>query len=116
MIDVSGGIDAVRKNLSRSVRQHVVQGMKSGVEVSSGNDQLGAFHDVFSAFLRSRGTPVFPKRFLTTQVEIFPDEVKLVAARHQGQLLAGSVSFLLGSALFSINLFQSKTSVRWRSA
>lgn len=105
VIDVSDGLAAFQNSLSRSVRQHIAQGKKSGVELTHGTEDLGSFYQVFAAFLQSRGTPIFPERFLATQVEVFQDEVRLRAALHQGKLVAGSVSFLLGSALFSISLF-----------
>jgi FemAB-related protein (PEP-CTERM system-associated) len=105
VVDTSVGLEAVRKRLSRSVRQHLVQGNKSGVELGSVSGQIGPFYDVFSAFLRSRGTPVFSKRYLTSQMEVFPDNLVLVGAIYQAHLIGGSDCFFLGNNVFPMGLF-----------
>ncbi len=105
VIDVSAGLEVVRKYLSRSVRQHIAQGSKSGVELSRVSEQFESFYDVSSAFLRNHGTPVFSKRYLTTQAEVFPDDTLFVGAVYQSKLLGGSISFYLGRTLFSFNMF-----------
>jgi FemAB-related protein (PEP-CTERM system-associated) len=105
MVDVSGGLAAVRKRMPSSVRQHLAKGSKSGVELSCGSPAIESFYEVLSAFLRSRGTPVFPKRFLTGQADVFRADTNFVNAFHERRQIGGALDFVLGGNVFSILLF-----------
>src|SRR5262249_51717457 len=61
-LNVSKGVEAFRKQIPYDVRRYIDRAPRAGVQIRSGSDQLPAFFGAFSAFLHSRGTPVFPSR------------------------------------------------------
>jgi FemAB-related protein (PEP-CTERM system-associated) len=104
-LNVSKGAEAFRKQIPYDVRRYIDRAPRAGVQIRSGPDQLPAFFEAFSAFLRSRGTPVFPSTLLTTLVDEFPENAVLLGAWLNGCMIGGALNFLLGDTVYNILSF-----------
>jgi FemAB-related protein (PEP-CTERM system-associated) len=66
------------RGFDRKVRNQVRKAEKSGLQVSSGSDELvDAFYGVFARNMRDLGTPVYDRRFFETIVGRFPDRARV---------------------------------------
>ena len=89
----SGDADPLWQALGSKVRSQVKRPRKEGVKVRFGPDEVGSFYEVFARHMRDLGTPVLPRRFFTTLLEVFPDDVRVACAYLRGQPVACGFGF-----------------------
>jgi FemAB-related protein (PEP-CTERM system-associated) len=84
--------DANMKAIPRKQRAMVRKGIDAGLvgELDLGIDRLYA---IYSESVRNLGTPVFARRYFRILREVFADDCEVVMVRHDGQDIAGVMSF-----------------------
>lgn len=84
--------EALWSALGSKVRNQIRKGQKSDLEVTwGGQDQLGAFYEVFSRNMRDLGTPVFGLGLFRETVRQFPDRAEFCVVRSEGRPLASAL-------------------------
>jgi len=80
------------KAIPRKQRAMVRKGIKAGLEgeIDSGVER---FYAVYSESLRNLGTPVFSRRYPQLLKEVFGDACEVLMIKHEGQDVAGVMSF-----------------------
>ena len=81
--------EQVVKEIKRKERQLTHQGLRAGAEVVSGPEELERFYPVYARAMRDKGTPTPGIRFFHNILAQFPTHMKLLAVRHDGQVLGG---------------------------
>ncbi len=81
------------------VRNQVRKAEKSGLTASSGRHELlDDFHRVFARNMRDLGTPVYPRKFFATVLDMFPESARIFTVNHEeGCVAAGLGSWFKGS-------------------
>jgi FemAB-related protein (PEP-CTERM system-associated) len=93
LLDLPETADELWRGFPSKLRSQVRRPQKEGMTFRSGNDQLGAFYDVFARNMRDLGTPVYPRSFFETVVDTFP-EVVLGAVYHNGRPIGAAAGFV----------------------
>jgi vancomycin resistance protein VanK len=95
--------DDVLKGMNQLWRRNIKRAAKEGVEVTSSasRDDLKAFHDLYvHTAERDHFTPR-PLAYFQTMIDALgsesPDRIKLWFARHQGELVASTISIRVGT-------------------
>ena len=78
--------------IPRKQRAMVRKGIKAGLvaEEDAGWERI---YRVYSESVRNLGTPVFPARYFRILREVFGDDCRVLMVQHQGQDIAGVMSF-----------------------
>lgn len=84
--------DTNMKSIPRKQRAMVRKGIDAGLagELDLGIDRLYA---IYSESVRNLGTPVFARKYFRILREVFADDCEVVLVRHEGQDIAGVMSF-----------------------
>ena len=106
LVDATGSprtADDVLKGMNQLWRRNIKKATKAGVEVVSSDsvDDLKAFHDLYvHTAERDHFTPR-PLAYFRTMVDALgsesPDRIKLWFARHEGELVASTISIRVGT-------------------
>jgi vancomycin resistance protein VanK len=106
LVDATGSprtADDVLKGMNQLWRRNIKKAAKAGVEVVSSDsvDDLKAFHDLYvHTAERDHFTPR-PLAYFRTMVDALgsesPDRIKLWFARHEGELVASTISIRVGT-------------------
>jgi vancomycin resistance protein VanK len=106
LVDATGSprtADDVLKGMNQLWRRNIKKASKAGVEVVSSDsvDDLKAFHDLYvHTAERDHFTPR-PLAYFRTMVDALgsesPDRIKLWFARHEGELVASTISIRVGT-------------------
>lgn len=75
------------------LRSQIRRGTKDGLEGRTGDDQRGAFYDVFARQMRTLGTPVLPPRWFEAIATHLHDQVLFVAVYAGNTPVAGACGF-----------------------
>jgi FemAB-related protein (PEP-CTERM system-associated) len=89
---ISGDHEANLKAIPRKQRAMVRKGIKAGLEARVVDD-LDAFLRIYSESVRNLGTPVFPRRWFASLLEVFPTDCELSVVSHRGSDIAAVMSF-----------------------
>jgi FemAB-related protein (PEP-CTERM system-associated) len=92
--------EAQMKLLPRDTRYMIRKGIKAGLELRSGIDQLPEFYHLFALNWLRLGTPVLPRKWLEALFHEFGGTAELVMARSHGRAVAGVFSFTFRNTLF----------------
>lgn len=96
--DLSLPEDALLKRMDRKRRQMLNFAARAGYSFRfAGLDGLPSFHKLFAKSMRSHGTPVHSRRFLSEIMRRHPNEVNLGFVYKGEQLLAGTLNLISGS-------------------
>ncbi len=82
------------KRLPKDTRYMIRKGVKAGLNVRTGMDQLEQFYPLFAMNMQRHGTPVFPKVLFHNLVREFPGRTHLLLVYAGEQPVAGVFSFL----------------------
>jgi FemAB-related protein (PEP-CTERM system-associated) len=94
VLDLSpGDASAVWQGLDSNVRRKVRRAQKEGFTVRFGLEQVDDFYEVFCRHMRYLGTPTLPRRFFTTLVEQFPEDLWIACAYAGNQPVAAGFGF-----------------------
>lgn len=77
--------------IPRKSRAAVRKGISEGLTAAFGNDQFDAFYEVMARSYHQLGTPIFPKRFFKTFLEVFGDAAEVMVARSRDGVPVGCV-------------------------
>ena len=94
--------DDVLKGMNQQWRRNIKKADKAGVEVSVGGEEdLKAFHDLYVHTAERDGFTPRPLSYFHTMVEALgaeePDRIRLWFARHEGDLVAATISIRVGA-------------------
>jgi FemAB-related protein (PEP-CTERM system-associated) len=94
MKDILPSEDENLKSIPKKQRAMVRKGIKNGLTSVTGRDKdfLDTFYAIYAQNLRDLGTPVFPKLFFETLLELFPSAFILLV-QSEGKNVAGVLSF-----------------------
>ncbi len=81
------------KRIPRKQRRMVRQGAKRGLTHRTGPQELDAVWRLYAVSVHRLGTPVYPRRWFRTLLEVFGPDCHLLTVRHQGRPVAGVLSF-----------------------
>ena len=95
MIALDGGAEVVWSRLPAKTRNQVRRGQKEGFTVSTGPEQLDAFHEVFHHHMRDLGSPAHSHAFYEAVVEHLADRAEFVVVRDGRELVGGALLFRL---------------------
>ena len=92
VLDLPGGAEQVWKDrIPAKTRNQVRKGQKEGFALSTGHDQLEAFHQVFHAHMRDLGSPAHSRRYYETMVEELGDRMDFLVLRDGDEVAAGAL-------------------------
>jgi FemAB-related protein (PEP-CTERM system-associated) len=79
--------------LDRKIRNQVRKAEKSGLTVTIGGvEDVAGFFDVFSRNMRDLGTPVYPRRFFSEMLAVFPETARVFTVKADGRPVAAAVT------------------------
>ena len=89
---IAGDPDENLKAIPRKQRAMVRKGIQAGLgyEVDTGIDR---FYQAYSESVRNLGTPVLPKRYYASLLEVFGDRADILTVTREGRLVASVLSF-----------------------
>lgn len=89
---ISADAEENLKAIPRKQRAMVRKGIKAGLtaEEDAGWERL---YRVYAESVRNLGTPVFPRRYFRLLREVFGDDCRVLMVQHQGEDIAGVMSF-----------------------
>ncbi|HHH37961.1 MAG TPA: FemAB family PEP-CTERM system-associated protein [Sedimenticola sp.] len=90
--EISSDHDANMKAIPRKQRAMVRKGIKAGL-TSESDPGWRRIYRVYAESVRNLGTPVFPGRLFAQLREVFGDACQVLMVTHQGQDIAGVMSF-----------------------
>lgn len=91
--EIAATDEANLARIPRKQRRMVRQGEKHGLTAAFDNDRLAEFYHVYAASVRNLGTPVFGFAYFQNLLEAFGDRCKILVIEHQGNVVAGVMSF-----------------------
>lgn len=103
VIDLQGGADAVWDRLPAKTRNQVRRGQKEGFTVSTGPDQLDAFHDVFHRHMRDLGSPAHGRAFYQAIIEQLGDRAEFLVVRDGQELVGGALLFRINGTAMNLH-------------
>jgi len=86
--DVERNLLAIPRKQRAMVRKGIKAGLKSEID-----DGVERFFAAYADSVHRLGTPVFPKRYFQILREVFGPDCEVLAVTHDGQLVAGVLSF-----------------------
>ncbi|MEK7402219.1 MAG: GNAT family N-acetyltransferase [Gemmatimonadota bacterium] len=93
VLDLAGDAETALNQLPATTRNQVRRGMKEGFTVSTGADQINAFHDVFHEHMRNLGSPAHGMAFYRAVQRHLGDRVEFYVVRDGATLVAGALLF-----------------------
>lgn len=84
--------DAILAAIKKKQRAVVRQSLKNDLTYSI-EDSVEPFFSVYSESVRNLGTPVFPKKYFQTLLQVFPHQVDVLTVYHQEQAVSSVMSF-----------------------
>jgi FemAB-related protein (PEP-CTERM system-associated) len=107
-LDLPDDPEDLWKGFASKLRSQIRRPEKTGMYAKLGREeQLDAFHDVFSTNMRDLGTPVYSKQFFGNILETFPDKSSICTVfTKEGKPVASG--FLVG--------FKGKLEIPWASS
>lgn len=93
VLDLEGTADAAMSRLPATTRNQVRRGMKEGFTVSTGPDQIAAFHNVFHEHMRDLGSPAHGMSFYEAIQRHLGDRAEFYVVRDGATLVAGALLF-----------------------
>ena len=85
--------DSNLKAIPRKQRAVVRKAIKAGLEAELDTD-VGRLHSILSECKRNLGTPFFSRRYMQCVKDTFGDDCEILTITHEGELLAGVMSFV----------------------
>src|SRR5262245_34239439 len=79
--------------IPRKQRRMVRQGGKYGLRAIFDNERVREFYNVYAESVRNLGTPVYGLRYFKTLLDALGEQCKILLVEHQGQVVAGVLSF-----------------------
>ncbi len=89
---ISADAEENMKAIPRKQRAMVRKGIKAGLEAEEDDGWQRLFR-VYAESVRNLGTPVFPRRYFRILREEFGPDCRVLMVRHQGEDIAGVMSF-----------------------
>lgn len=84
--------DELWQSLDGKVRNQIRKGERQGFDITwGGMEQVGAFHDVYSANMRDLGTPHFGAELFRQILKYLGDKAEIVVLRHHRLPIAGAL-------------------------
>ena len=80
------------KAIPRKQRAMVRKGIKEGLEYDISKN-IDNFYQAYSESVRNLGTPVFAKKFFTSLIDVFDDQVDVLTVTKENHLVASVLSF-----------------------
>lgn len=100
ILDLAGTADDALNRLPATTRNQVRRGMKEGFTVSTGADQIDAFHAVFHKHMRDLGSPAHGRAFYDAIQRHVGDRAEFWVVRDGTTLVAGALlSWVNGTAM-----------------
>jgi FemAB-related protein (PEP-CTERM system-associated) len=93
VLGLSGSADDALERLPATTRNQVRRGMKEGFTVSTGADQIDAFHDVFHQHMRDLGSPAHGMPFYRAVQKHLGDRAEFYVVRDGATLVSGALLF-----------------------
>ncbi|RJG49463.1 FemAB family XrtA/PEP-CTERM system-associated protein [Motilimonas pumila] len=84
--------DAILAAIKKKQRAVVRQSLKNDLTFSI-EDKVEPFFTIYSESVRNLGTPVFPKKYFQTLLQVFPNQVDVLTVYHQGEAVSSVMSF-----------------------
>ena len=91
--EIAATDEANLARIPRKQRRMVRQGEKHGLIAAFDNNRLAEFYHVYAASVRNLGTPVFGFAYFQNLLKVFGDRCKILVIEHQGNAVAGVMSF-----------------------
>jgi len=86
--DHDKNLAAIPRKQRAVVRKGISGGLRGVVDTT-----VARFYEAYAESVRNLGTPVFPKRLFEVLQESFPSDCEILCVEHQGQVVAGVMSF-----------------------
>jgi FemAB-related protein (PEP-CTERM system-associated) len=80
------------KEIPRKQRAMVRKGIKANLE-SNVDQDVDRFFDIYAESVRNLGTPVFPKRYFKTLMDVFGEDSEILTITKDGRAVASVLSF-----------------------
>ena len=91
--EIAATDEANLARIPRKQRRMVRQGEKHGLKAQFDNCRLKEFYDVYAESVRNLGTPVFGYAYFQKLVDVFGDKCTVLIIEHEGEVIAGVMSF-----------------------
>ena len=78
--------------IPRKQRRMVRVGIKAGLQAKVSDSFLDVFYNIFAINVRRLGTPVLPKKWFSTLLDVYGNESELMVVEHQGKIVSGVLS------------------------
>jgi FemAB-related protein (PEP-CTERM system-associated) len=89
VVPLNGNSEKVWQNVDRRARQLTNKARKAGLRTTVGIQAFDGFYPVFAKAMRDLGTPTLGRRFFMTTAAHLPENIELMAVRHDGETLGG---------------------------
>ena len=100
VMEVETDEGAMWNALRSEIRNRIRKAQKLGVEVVEGGEELvPGFYEVFAENMRDLGSPVHKQAFFTNMLRFAPDQVSLVCAKIDGQVVGGGITVSFGKGV-----------------
>lgn len=113
-LDLSGGEEAVKSQMDRkSARHSITRGERQSITIDwlYGKKQITKYVRAMNRSWRGKGMLPDPPRYYHLWVRhLPPNSVKLLVARHEGKIVAGSTLFLFGKTILENSMFSTPES------
>lgn len=98
-LDTTPAEELLKQNLRKKHRQHINSLVGKGVEIYEAGDEAGlkAFYGLMTELSVRKGFPVRSYEYYQKLRSEFGDDIKILLASHEGQLLAGVMSLMYGN-------------------
>jgi FemAB-related protein (PEP-CTERM system-associated) len=90
--ELSSDHDENMKAIPRKQRAMVRKGIKSGLTSHVGNQYLDDFYNVFAHNVHQLGTPVYPRKWFKTLLDVFGTDAEIMVIKHQAKTISGVLS------------------------
>jgi len=91
-------LNAIPRKRRAEIRKAIAAEQKGALTIrhDGGADE---FYALYARSLRQLGTPIFPKRFLDSLIDAFPNDIEITIVNFDGAPVAALLSFCFGDAL-----------------
>lgn len=93
MMNLDGGMDAVKKKVNRKTRQRANKGKRKSVTTETSPKLLDDYYPVFSRAMRERGTPTQGIKFFKSAASQFSEQFQTMVINKDDQILGGGFIF-----------------------
>ena len=93
-----------KKVLQKNVKNKVRKAWKNEIyiDIGSSAQYINDFYNVYCIHMRYLGTPVYPRNFYLNMLNAFPNNIKVILAKHKTKAIGGKIVLAFKDTLYFI--------------